>query len=170
MGIIDRIFRREGRLTNDPADSGGETDWGISRKAHPEAWADGKVTEEEARRIYITKYLKPFEKVEEDYLKEQLVDFGVTSHPITSAKTLQRILGVPQDGLVGPQTVKAIRKYTPQKIYGYFCPPMLALNLAFERERAAFYVRLAQKRPKDLKFLFGWLKRTIGIRDESGIS
>ena len=49
--IIDNVIAAEGgsTATNDPADGGGRTQYGISERANPEAWADGKVTAEEAR-------------------------------------------------------------------------------------------------------------------------
>src|SRR5581483_11552457 len=102
-------LKREGRETNDPDDSGGQTDYGISKAAHPEAWADGKVTEAEAREIYADEYLKPFAQIPDRFLQEQLADFGVNSGVKTAAETLQRILGVPVDGNIGPQTLKAIQ-------------------------------------------------------------
>lgn len=50
--IVSDIIKREGGFVNNPADAGGRTDKGISEKSNPAAWADGKVTEEEARAIY----------------------------------------------------------------------------------------------------------------------
>lgn len=166
MGVIERIFRREGRKTNDPSDSGGRTDWGISERSHPDVWADGRVTEAEARGVYQADYVSPFESVSEPYLKEQLIDFAVTSGAVTSTMLLQKVLGVSVDGILGPETLKAIEHFPSAIIFGFPVPSSVALNFAFERARGAFYVRVAQRRPKDLRYLFGWLKRVVGIEGE----
>lgn len=50
------VLKWEGGYVNDPADPGGETIYGISRRHHPDVWANGKPTKEEAIRIYREKY------------------------------------------------------------------------------------------------------------------
>lgn len=164
--IVDDIIRREGgaTATNDPADSGGRTQYGISEKAHPEAWTDGKVTPEEAREIYWSQYVKPFRGITNEDLLHQLVDWGVPSGPITAAKALQQILGVTIDGEIGLQTLKAIEDYPGGFLFGLPVTGAVLLNLAVRDARTLFFAGLAKRRPKDLKFLLGWLKRTQEFR------
>jgi lysozyme family protein len=165
---IDEIIRREGgeKETNDPADSGGRTKFGISERAHPEAWADGTVDYEEARRIYEKVYIlaEKFHLLEDVFLKHQVVDFGVPSGPDTAARLLQQVLGVKIDGVVGPKTLEAIKTYPEGKLFGVTVPGSVLLNLAFRDARVMHYATLAKRRPKDLRFLLGWLRRAFEFK------
>lgn len=160
--LIDEIIRREGgdKETNDPLDSGGRTKYGISERAHPEAWADGTVTYPEARNIYEKIYIlaEKFHLLPE-FLKHQVVDHGVPSGPDTSARILQQVLGVPVDGNIGPATLAAVASYPDGKLFGVEVPGRVLLNLAFRDARILHYATIAKRRPKDLKYLLGWIKR-----------
>lgn len=159
---IDEIIRREGgeTMTDDPSDSGGRTQYGISEKAHPEAWADDKVTYDEAREIYRKIYIlaEKFDKLPLA-LQHQVVDHGVPSGPDTAARMLQQVLGVPVDGSLGPQTLEAIKNYPGGKLFGVDVPGHVMLNLAFRDARIIHYATIAKRRPKDLKYILGWIKR-----------
>ena len=160
--FVDEIIRREGgeAETNDPSDSGGRTKFGISERAHPEAWADGDVSRNEARAIYLRDYVLPFEGIEDVTLLHQLVDLGVTAGPKTSVKTLQQIIGASVDGQLGPETLAKVHAFPGGTLFGTPVPGSVLLNLAFRDARTLFYAALAKRRPKDLKFLLGWIKRT----------
>lgn len=150
--IIDEIEEREGRdkVTNDPDDSGGRTQYGISEQSHPEAWLDGKVTEPEARAIYSLEYIiEPrFHKIEFEPLRNQLIDFGVNSGQTRAVRFLQTILSVEKDGVIGPATLTALSKRNPKQI-----------NNLLVSMRKAFYYKLVEAKPSNRKFLKGWLKR-----------
>jgi lysozyme family protein len=160
--IIDDVIEREGGATetNDPSDSGGRTKYGISERAHPEAWADGDVTYWEARSIYERIYIlaEHFDELAV-LLKHQVVDHGVMSGPDNAARMLQQILGVPVDGQIGRKTLEAIQNYPGGKLFGVDVPGHVLLNLAFRDARILHYATLAKRRPKDLKYLLGWVKR-----------
>lgn len=166
--IVDDIIRREGgdKETNDPDDSGKRTKYGISEKAHPEAWADGNVTYTEARTIYEKVYIlaERFNLLPDEALKHQVIDFGVPSGPDTAARLLQEVLGVKVDGVIGPKTLDAIRNYPDGTLFGVQVPGRVMLNLAFRDARALRYAAIAKRRPKDLKYLRGWLKRAFEFR------
>jgi lysozyme family protein len=151
---ITAIIKAEGRekTTNDPNDAGGRTQYGISEKSNPEAWADGKVTEEEARAIYLKKYVTGprFDRVADSRLQHFLVDFGVTSGPSIAIQYLQRSLGLPDDGIIGPHTIGAINN----------CDPKQLLN-RLVIERAKMIGRIVHKNPSQVKFLNGWLNRVF---------
>lgn len=159
---VDDIIRREGgaTTTDDPDDSGGKTQFGISEQSYPEAWADGKVTRDEARAIYLRDFVLPFEGIEDITLLHQLVDMGVPSSPKQAIKTLQQIVGAEIDGELGPQTLGKIKSFPGGKLFGLDVPGSVLLNLAFRDARTLFYAALAKRRPKDLKFLLGWIRRT----------
>lgn len=154
--IIDDIIRREGgsTVTNDPADRGGRTQYGIAERSHPSAWVDGKVTLEEARDIYRQRYLEApgFGKIEDPRLRAQLVDFGVNSGPGVAIQKLQEILKVDVDGVLGPKTLTAIAAYDPN---------LLNNKLALARVR--MIGRIVNKNPSQAKWLNGWLERALSF-------
>jgi lysozyme family protein len=154
--LLMEIIEREGhRETDNPNDSGGRTKFGISERFHPEAWKDGPPTLEQAKNIYFAQYviLPGFHNVRPDYLMEQLADFGVLSGPATAIKHLQRILHVEADGELGPITLGVLAQRNP-----------LQINNLLVDARIRMFVRLAQRRPKDLMFLFGWVERALKFR------
>lgn len=163
--LIQEILLREtdpkhpDAITNDPDDSGGRTQYGISEKANPEVWKDGVVTPEERQEVYFQKYIAPFKAISDGPLLHQLVDFGVTSGTETSIRTLQQLVGVAADGIIGPRTLSAVENYPSGVLFGTPVPGAVLLNLAFRDARTMFYAAVAKRRPKDLKFLLGWLRR-----------
>jgi lysozyme family protein len=168
MDQIDEIIRREGgeTETNDPADSGGRTKFGISEKAHPDLWADGDVSYTEARNTYEKVYIlaEKFHLITDEFLKHQVVDFGVMSGPDAATRLLQQVVGTKVDGVIGPKTLEAIQAYPAGKLFGVTVPGNVLLNLAFRDARVMHYATLAKRRPKDLKFLLGWLRRAFEFR------
>jgi lysozyme family protein len=150
--IIKPILAHEGRKTNDRNDAGGRTDFGISERSNPDAWKDGKVTEEEAREIYAAKYIHAprFHLVPYPLLRAELIDFGVHSGPHLAIQKIQEILNVEVDGVIGPQTLAAILMREEREL----------VNLLM-KSRIKMFGRLVQKRPTDLKFLSGWLNRAL---------
>lgn len=148
--IIDDILRREGGFVNNSADKGGRTDFGISEHAHPEAWRDGKVTEDEARDIYFNKYVKGpgFDRIADPHLMAQLVDFGVNSGPAIAIQKLQGILGVKVDGVLGPKTLAALSERDVREV-----------NNLLVGERMKMICRICVKNPSQLAFLNGWANR-----------
>lgn len=152
--IITDIEHREGdgAVTNDPADGGGRTQWGISEKTNPAAWADGKVTEAEARAIYESKFLvgPGFDRIPDAGLRAQLVDYGVNSGPAIAIQKLQAIIGVAPDGALGAATLAALGTQDVRTV-----------NNALVAARIRMIGRLVQKTPTQLKFLSGWLDRAL---------
>ena len=148
--IITDILQREGGLVNNPADKGGRTDKGISEKYHPKAWADGKVTEAEARAIYLKKYvLTPgFDKIKGSHLQTQLVDFGVHSGPQLAIMKLQGIIGTKQDGILGPKSLTTLGEMDPKYV-----------NNRLMVERIRMIGRIVGKDRSQAQFLNGWLER-----------
>ncbi len=110
------ILKHEGGYVDHPADPGGATNLGITHitlaahRGKPVTKQDVRnLTKAEAAEIYRASY---WNAVRADALPPGLdlavFDFAVNSGPGRAAKTLQRVLGVPQDGVIGPQTLAAI--------------------------------------------------------------
>lgn len=152
MDFLDEVIEREGgdRETNDPADAGGRTKFGISERANPEAWTKGPPSRSEAREIYRQRYVvEPgFDRIAFVPLRENLIDFGVTSGPARAILFLQTILGVQKDAVIGPQTLAALAKREGRDVNN---------QLVVMREQ--FYRRLGEVRPANQKFVKGWVRR-----------
>lgn len=106
---FDTAFRRvighEGGYVNDPRDPGGETRYGISRRAYPGEDIAG-MTLDRAREIYRRDYWGPAGCEDlPDGLRLEVFDAAVNMGVGTSIKLLQRALGVPADGVIGPVTM-----------------------------------------------------------------
>lgn len=149
---IDQILVNEGgsKVTNDPADSGGRTQYGISEHSNPQAWKDGKVTEDEARDIYTQKYLvgTGIIKIADPRLQAQLLDFAVTSGPHPAISNLQTILGVKADGVLGTGTLGVLSTKDPKVI-----------GNKLVAARILMICRIVQKDPSQIRYLTGWCDR-----------
>lgn len=100
----------EGGLVDDKNDSGGETKYGISKKAYPKLDI-ANLTIEQAKDIYYQDYWK---RCKCDYLPDALsvavFDYAVNSGTIKAIKSLQMALGVTVDGIIGNQTIGAANR------------------------------------------------------------
>lgn len=110
--VFDRLIGVEGDYVNDPKDPGGETKYGISKRAYPELDI-AALTREDAEAIYLRDFWNP---IEADMLPEavtfQLFDFAVNSGIETATRYLQRALGVADDGHFGPESKRVAALYT----------------------------------------------------------
>lgn len=104
---FDRLIGVEGGYTDGAGDPGGETHWGISKRAYP--YLDIRVlTREGAKAIYRRDF---WARLEADHLPDavafQLFDFAVNSGIETAVRYLQRAIGVADDGHWGPVSAAA---------------------------------------------------------------
>jgi lysozyme family protein len=114
---IPRILKHEGGYVNNPNDKGGPTNKGITlatfrRYIKPDGGIEDlkNLRTEQAVVVYKRQY---WDAVLADMLPLGLdytvADFAVNSGPSRSAKFLQKIVGVKQDGKIGPKTLAAVR-------------------------------------------------------------
>ncbi|TXH90360.1 MAG: hypothetical protein E6Q78_05315 [Rhodoferax sp.] len=97
---FDRLMGHEGGYTNNPADPGGETNWGIAKRSYP--GVDIKnLTREQAKAIYLRDFWQPLGDAPAA-LKFQVFDFAVNSGIQTAIRKLQAAIGVADDGHWGP--------------------------------------------------------------------
>ena len=149
---IDTVLKNEGGVVNDPQDKGGLTAFGISQSANPEAFASGLPTEDQARAIYQAKYVvgPHFDLITDNQLRTQLIDFGVNSGPSVAIQKLQALLGLPQDGVLGPQTLAAVATHHAED-----------LNNGLVVARVKMIGKIVTNNSSQLKFLNGWLDRAL---------
>ncbi len=115
------VLELEGGFVDHRSDPGGATNLGITRatlakaRARPVTVADVKaLTRAEAGTIYRRSY---WDAVRGDELPPGLdlatFDFSVNSGPGRAARSLQGVLGVAQDGRIGPKTLAAAHAADP---------------------------------------------------------
>lgn len=121
MSDFDRAFAfvigAEGGYSNDPHDPGGETKYGIAD--HSDGVIDGKhegvpikeISLEGAKGIYRRDYWAPARCDHFPWpLSAMVFDAAVNQGVKAALLTLQKTLGVAQDGIVGPNTLGAVKR------------------------------------------------------------
>lgn len=146
------IRQAEGGESDHPHDRGGRTAYGISQ-AHPEAWADGRVTWEEAREIYVHDYWRArgIDRLP-SALAIAVFDGEVQHRPRTAIRLAQRALGVVPDGIIGPVTEAAAREADAATVIDRY----LAL-------RARHYHDIVLADSRQAVFLEGWYWRLFRL-------
>lgn len=179
--IVDGILEREGAAyTDHPDDSGGPTKYGITRPTlskflgYPASNKDVEsLTEQMARAVYLDLYINQpgFWRVNQlsAAIFEELVDSGVNCGPPRAIEWLQRSLNalnrrgrdypdIQVDLVCGPITASALGIFLAKRGDDGETVLLRALNCL----QGAYYIGLAERRPKDEAFLFGWLLNRIG--------
>ncbi len=124
---INRVLNVEDDYVNNPNDPGGETKWGISKRSYPNLNIRD-LTREQAIALYKRDF---WDRINLDTMPfgvaYQLLDFAVNSGSVTALRTIQRSVGVADDGHIGPHTLDAISKAEPHVLIMNF----LAERLVF---------------------------------------
>jgi len=175
--MIDALIEREGGYVNHPADKGGPTCFGITEavaRAHGYSGAMRALPRHEAAAIYRRLYwLRPrFDQVARraPRVAAELFDTGVNMGPAVAATFLQRALtalnrngkdypDLTPDGRVGPMTLHALDAFLDARGQRGGETVLLRALEALQGER---YLRLAERRPANEAFLYGWLANRIG--------
>lgn len=172
---FEHVVGIEGKYSNNPRDSGGETMYGITFAV---ARANGYVGDMRnmplgvAQAIYRQQYwdllkLDDIAAVSQK-IAHELFDTAVNCGTSKAGKFLQRALNafnrggrdypdVQVDGLVGPMTVDAVRRFF--KARGYEAEAVLfrALN----GQQSVHYIECAEFSPKNEDFEFGWFLNRV---------
>lgn len=159
---LARVLEHEGGFSDHPKDPGGVTNLGVTLRTwkewvrHPVTVEDmKKLTPEKVAPMYLRKYWIPAGcdslPVGVDYV---VFDFAVNAGPGRAAKTLQEFVGVRTDGIVGPQTLAAIKAVGERQVI-----------VGFTQLRDKFYRSL----PTFDVFGKGWLRR-VDEAEEHAVS
>jgi lysozyme family protein len=162
---------------NDAADSGGETIWGITAavaRAFGYTGSMRDMTKAQAKDIYRARYwTRPrFNQVAllSAPVAYELFDTGVNMGQTVAGKFLQRALNVLNngatafpdlavDGAIGRMTLCAMDAYLKARgVTGE--KTLLKMLIAQQSVR---YLELAESRPKDERFMFGWQTNRVEI-------
>lgn len=159
--ILGWILEAEGGYVNDPRDPGGETIYGISRRAHPDAWTNGRPSLAQAKDIYLEQYWKPMllTQVVETAgtpVAHALMDGAVNQGVGWMTRALQILVNAQQDGIMGPETLRKLRATV-------YRDGQLELFRAIIRARRAQYEMIGGA------FLRGWMNRLRHVEEQHGV-
>jgi len=116
--IVSRTLLHEGGYSLDPRDPGGETNFGISKRAYPEVEIKN-LTRDGAIAIYARDYWLGINQLNPP-LAFQVFDFAVNAGKYRAIQFLQFVAGVPQDGVLGPKTLAQLACITyPAQVFGF---------------------------------------------------
>lgn len=143
---VENTLNFEGGYVWNPKDPGGETNFGISKRAYPKLDIKN-LTKDQAIAIYHRDY---WQKIYGDSMPAALAfnvfDFAVNAGVGTAIKTLQKALFLSPDGVIGKGTLGAMQTASKSNLQN------------FASLRAQYYFSLKTFST----FGKGWINRTIG--------
>lgn len=158
------ILKHEGGYVNDPSDSGGETNYGITKNTAAAAGYKGsmksipmEVVEKIYKDNYWNKLCLDIIAAKDVQLAIILFDSAVNCGPSKASTWLQRALQLLTDkqiqpqGNVGPLTLSTFESLSNSKL-----PALRQIVLSL---RGGHYIEISEKYPKNTKFLSGWFSR-----------
>ena len=151
--IIANVIEREGgaTITNDPDDPGGLTKYGISKRSNPDLDIEN-LTLDDAIAIYKERY---WDSSKADQLPKKLAesyfDMVVNAGKRRAVKILQQACNhkghdLVVDGLIGKATIGACKSLESSR---------------FKAFRVRYYVDLVERKPKLMKYYYGWFRRAV---------
>lgn len=172
---FQRVVMVEGGYSNHPSDTGGETQFGITKGV---ARANGYTGDMRAlplataRAIYKFQYWDTLRLDEiasvSDKIADELFDSGVNMGVGVAGRFLQRALNVLNrqgadyqdmtvDGVVGPMTVHNLRAFLARRGKDGETVMLRALNA----QQGMRYIEITEGRPANEAFLYGWFRARV---------
>ena len=107
--VVKMVLEHEGGYVNHPSDPGGETKYGISKRAYPDVNI-AELTEDDAADLYKRDY---WDRIKGDDLPAGVacvvMDYAVNSGISRASKALQSVCGISNgDGIIGPASLHAV--------------------------------------------------------------
>lgn len=174
--LVDDAIDREGGFVDHRADRGGATRWGITEavaRAQGYRGAMAQLPRTVAADIYRRLYWTApgFDRVatRAPAVAAELFDTGINMGPATAATFLQRALNALNrgatdfpdlvlDGVPGARTLAALDAFlATRRPHGE-----RVLVKALEALQGERYLSLAERRPANEAFLYGWIANRIG--------
>jgi len=175
--VVDEVLRAEGGYVNDPADKGGETNFGITvavARANGYKGAMRDMPEAVARAIYTARYITEpkFDQVLAVHagIGAELIDTGVNMGPHRAAEFLQRWLNgfndtggrypaLFVDGRLGALSLGALGAFLKWRGQDGATVLLRGLN-GVQVER---YLSITEANTAQRRFLFGWIKERVAM-------
>tara|TARA_R100000655_G_scaffold63402_1_gene101859 strand:- start:161 stop:640 length:480 start_codon:yes stop_codon:yes gene_type:complete len=152
--IIEKVLEHEGGYVDDPTDSGGETNFGISKRAYPGEDIKG-LTVERAKELYKRDYWDRFRVSQlPERIRHIYVDMCINMGGGRATKILQEACNsknsykIDVDGGIGKDTIKASANLEDFRLRAY---------------RVMFYTELVMKKPEQERFWVGWFRRSCEV-------
>ncbi|HEX4499684.1 MAG TPA: glycoside hydrolase family 108 protein [Scandinavium sp.] len=175
--VLDGILEKEGGYTDNPADKGGPTNWGITEataRTHGYQGEMRNLTRDEAYAILEESYWTApgFDQIAQLSLPIafELCDAGVNVGPGWPSRWLQRWLNAFNlhggkyedlriDGKIGGKTLIALRSFLAWRGKEGEQVLMRALNCS----QGEYYLEITESREKNEEFIYGWIKNRVII-------
>lgn len=148
---VNHVLHMEGGYVNHPSDPGGETAFGISKRAHPDVDIKN-LTASDAVSIYFRHYWLHYGVAT---LPPKIAFFmldSVVNQGEIAIKQLQNLVGTTPDGDLGPITLAAVYQQNAD-----------TLIIQLLSSRARRYVRLGIHKRSLAPFVDGWLNRLFKL-------
>lgn len=157
-----KLLRLEGGYVNHPMDRGGPTKYGVILSIWKEYGhdmdGDGDIdaddikllSEEDAKFIAKKLFWDYFlaDRINNSSVAEFIVDWGYNSGRKTVAKKVQQLLGMPDDGIVGEQTLRKINDADASLLFN-----------SLKTSRIVFLNNIIKRSPNQIVFYRGWMNR-----------
>lgn len=162
---LERVLKHEGGFVNDPLDSGGITNLGVTKRVweefvgHPVSESDMRnLTVDKVSKLYKQRY---WDRVQADKLPKGVdyvvFDFAINAGVGRAVKTLQSTVGSNPDGIIGNQTLARVNAMDAKELVN-----------AYSDARVDFYQGIVARKPDQARFIRGWLNRVEDAR-KSGL-
>lgn len=158
------ILRREGGYVNDPDDSGGATNKGITIATFRHYYGANAtikqlqaLTDEQWMHIFLCGFWNPFkaDNIANQSIANICVDWAWASGTGTAIREVQALLGVAVDGIVGAKTLAAINNAIQRHLFA-----------KIQSARLRFVEGVVRRSPRKKKFLNGWRRRINSLSFE----
>lgn len=167
LAAVTDVLHHEGGFVDHPNDPGGATAYGISlrwlRQLGDLKWSDidgdgdvdaddiKSISQDRATELYYRHFWTPAkcEAIKDHAIAKKVFDMGVNMGNRQAWKLVQRACGgLVVDGIVGTRTLGRVNTLCSEK-----------LLLAIQNTQRAFYLKLAERKPRLRVFLRGWINR-----------
>lgn len=165
-----QLQKEKGGYSDNPKDSGGETNHGVTLDIFNTYRELGKqrdkmpddiknLTKDEAKIIMRELFYDPLklDQIRDEQTARHLFDAAILSGSPQATKWVQRELAekigsqIKDDGVMGSYTRQILNALSPSEL--------AAINAGMAARREEFFNELVRKRPKDEDFIRGWIDR-----------
>ncbi len=152
---LDVLFALEGKHSDDPADHGGLTNYGISSRSYPDLDI-ANLTKDEDSAIYERDYWQPrWDQIESQAVATKLLVMSVNMGRQGAIVLLQQAVNdcgghLTEDGLCGPNTLAAVNAIPEDR-----------LMLELRARGILHYVTIILRDATQMVWAHGWIRRQL---------